>query len=44
MGNFVEGAEKPTYEPGNAFYDKYSKYAAPVFDTITGLLDKIKAA
>lgn len=44
MGNFAEGAEKPTYEPGNSFYDKYSKYAAPVFDTITGLLDKVMAA
>ena len=44
MGNFAEGAEKPTYEPGDAFYDKYSKYAAPVFDAITGVLDKLKAA
>ena len=44
MGNFAEGAEQPTYEPGNSFYDKYSKYAAPVFDAITGVLDKLRAA
>ena len=44
MGNFAEGAEKPTYEDGDSFYDSYSKYAAPVFDAITGVLDKIRAA
>ena len=44
MGNFAEGAEKPAYEAGNSFYDKYLKYAAPVFDTVTGFLDKLMAA
>ena len=44
MGNFAEGDEQPTYEPGNSFYDKYSKYAAPVFDAITGAIEKFKAA
>ncbi len=44
MGNFAEGAEQPTYEEGDSFHDRYQKYAVPVFNVITGILDKIKAA
>lgn len=42
MGNFAEGASAPEYEEGDAFYNKFEKYVAPVTDKIFSVLDKCR--
>lgn len=44
MGNFASGAEKPKYEQGDSFYDKFEKYVAPVTDKVFGFFDKCREA
>ena len=41
LGNFAPGAEKPVYDEGNSYYDKFQKYVEPVRGTVKGVLDKI---
>lgn len=42
MGNFAKGASAPEYEQGDAFYNKFEKYVAPITDGVFSFLDKCR--
>lgn len=42
MGNFAQGDKVPEYEEGDAFYNKFEKYVAPVTNGIFSFLDKCR--
>lgn len=40
LGNFAPGAEKPVYDAGTSYYDRFQKYAEPVRSAVKSVLDK----